>query len=133
MFTRRNKFGARRTNGFASALENAVHEKLLEREKLGLIKNIKQQSTVTLINCDECGTTIKWKVDFSFEELRAVEEIVAETFIVEKQWLLTFAEAKGVETSDYLKKLKLWRKIKPAKLEIWKGNWRYPKLVEVIQ
>ena len=113
----RNKFGARRTNGFASALENAVYQKLLERQVLGEISNIKMQSTVTLIDCDKCGTRMTWKVDFSFEE----------------DGKLAFAEAKGVEDKTYRAKLKRWREIKPAKLYIYKGSWRNPKLVEVIE
>jgi len=114
---RRNKFKAIRTNGMASKLEAAVYNKLLERELLGEIKNIKKQCSVKLVDCDVCGTRLNWKVDFSFEEN-------GET---------VYCEAKGVETSDYRAKLKRWRELKPAKLEIWKGSWRSPKIFEIIE
>jgi hypothetical protein len=112
-----HKYKAKRTDGFPSKLEAAVYGKLLEREKFGLIKNIKRQQVVTLINCDHCGTRMTWKVDFSFEE----------------NGRTVFCEAKGIETDDYKRKVKQWRESPPARLEIWKGIYKNPKLIEVIE
>lgn len=61
-------------------------------------------------------TRINWKVDFSFE----------------KQGVKHYCESKGLETNDYLLKLKLWRKNPPAPLEIWKGTHLRPFLAEKI-
>lgn len=113
------KHRAVRTNGFASKLENAVHQKLLDRQVLGEIKEIKQQCPVVLINCEECGTRVSWKVDFSFVEVSSGKTV--------------YVEAKGVETTDYLRKLKAWKKKPPARLEIWKGKHSHLKLTEVIE
>lgn len=117
LFRRRTKYGAMRTaDGFPSKLERAVFYKLKDREVLGEIKDIQRQSVVVLVAGDK-KERINWKVDFKFERNGEV----------------CYAEAKGFETGEYRLKLRLWRKMKPARLEIWKGNWRYPKLVEVIE
>lgn len=114
---RKNKYRAVRTaDGFPSKLERAVYFKLKDREILGEIKDIQRQSVVVLIEGDK-KTRINWKVDFKFE----------------RNGQACYAEAKGIETGDYRLKLRLWRKMKPARLEIWKGNWRYPKLTEIIE
>lgn len=117
-FTRKNKFGAKRVDGFPSQLERAVYYKLLDRQTLGLISDIKRQQTVVL---QEGGKDVRiaWKLDFSF--------INNETKKTE------YAEAKGFETNDYLLKLKLWRAKRPAPLEIWRGSHKYPKMVERIE
>ncbi len=113
----KSKYRAKPTHGFPSKLEYAVFLKLVERERLGEIRNIKRQQVVSLVDCDHCGTKMQWKVDFSFEEKGAV----------------VYCEAKGIETREYKQKLKAWRKSPPARLEIWKGSWQRPKLVEVIE
>lgn len=115
---KRSKYGAKRTNGFASKLESAVYEKLLEQEKLGQIKDIKCQQTVVLQE-GASDVRIAWKVDFSFFNLQTNE--------------VEYAEAKGFETADYVLKLKIWRFQKPATLYIWKGSHAYPKIAEIIQ
>ena len=43
-----------------------------------------------------------------------------------------FVEAKGVKTDRWLIAEKLWKFYGPAPLELWKGDWRQPKLVELI-
>lgn len=115
---KRNKYKAARTNGLSSKLESAVYDLLKLREKAGEIKDIKLQQTVVL---QEGGKDVRiaWKVDFSFIN-KATEG-------------LEYAEAKGIETGDYRIKLKLWKKNPPAPLEIWKGDYRRPKLVEKIK
>lgn len=114
---KKNKYKAVRTNGFSSKFENAVHEVLLLKQKLGEVKNIKCQQTVVLIP-GPATVRIAWKVDFSYEAPSGETRYV---------------EAKGVETSDYKLKLKLWRSNPPYALEIYKGHYSRPKLVETIE
>lgn len=115
-FWKRNghKYGAVKTaDGFPSKLESAVNQILFLRERAGEIRNIRRQHRVDL------GFGILWKVDFSFE-LCATDETV-------------FCEAKGIEDATYKHKVKMWRNgAGPGKLEIWKGDYRRPVLVEVI-
>lgn len=112
-----NKYGATKTaDGFPSKLERSVYFKLQERERLGLIKDIKRQQTVVLQPGGR-DRRIALKVDFSF---------------IDERGELAYAEAKGFETKDYRVKLKLWRANPPATLEIWKGHYLNPKLTERI-
>lgn len=133
-----NKFGASKTaDGFPSLLERAVFFKLKDREVLGLVRNIERQQTVVLQE-GRRDTRIALKVDFKFEEALWPD---AEKIDVERRtitlgpvkWRVVYAEAKGFETKDWKIKLKLWRAKMPAPLEIWKGNWRSPKLAERIE
>lgn len=109
----RSKYNAVRSGGFGSKLEACVHEILQNRERAGQISDIKQQDRVDL----SCG--IFWKVDFSFTDNNTGERV--------------WCEAKGVETERYRICLKLWRGGHGAgKLEIWKGSYTNPKLVEIV-
>ena len=109
-----NKFGNQRTDGFSSKLEAAVFQILQLREKAGEIADIRQQVTVDLT----CG--IRWKVDFSFYDEAAMRRV--------------WAEAKGCETDRYRICLKLWRGGHgPGDLEIWKGRWQNPTLVDIVK
>lgn len=112
----RNKFGAKRVDGFPSKLEAAVYQLLKLRERAGEISDIKRQQTVVLQEGSR-DVRITWRVDFSFIERNE----------------LVYAEAKGIENADYKLKLKLWRANPPAPLEIWKGHHMRPKLVERIE
>lgn len=114
----KNKYNAKPTGGFPSKLEAALYDQLLLREKLGEIRNIKRQVTVILQDGPR-EEKISWRVDFSFEEAPL--------------WRVVFAEAKGLPTNEYKLKLKLWRRLKPAPLEIWMGNYRNIKRVERIE
>lgn len=116
---RRNKYGAKRADGFPSLLEREVYQILVRREESGEIREIKRQTVVVLKDCKECGDRVTWKIDFSFVDCKSDQ--------------LTYCEAKGVETNDYKKKLKLFKKNAPAPLEIYKGSWQRPKLVERIE
>lgn len=116
---KRHKYKAKPTNGFPSKLESAVYDYLVRRESLGEIAEIKRQCAVVLKNCDVCGTRVSWKVDFSFIETASGE--------------IVYAEAKGVETADYKRKLKLWKKNPPARLEIYKGSGTRIRLVEKVE
>lgn len=113
----RNKFKAQRTNGFSSKLESAVYDMLKSRPN---VKDIKCQQAVVLVPGPR-NVQIKWKVDFSaIEETKNWDGTVSDK--------LTYYEAKGIETSDYKLKLKLWRKNKPAPLEVWKATYSNKKI-----
>lgn len=119
MWRGKSKYKAKRTaDGFPSKLERAVFFKLKDREVLGEITDISRQSVVVLQEGDK-DTRINWKVDFSFIEKATGRKC--------------YAEAKGIETADYKLKLRLWRKLKPAPLEIWKGSWQRPFMKERIE
>ena len=123
-FGRKNKYKAKPADGFGSLLERAVYYRLVDRQLLGEITDIKRQQAVLLseVNKDgspkEDGERRRWKVDFS-----AVEVATGRT---------VYFEAKGYETNDYIRKRNLWRKNPPARLEIWKGTHQRLRLVEVI-
>lgn len=112
-----NKYKAKRTeaNGrsFPSKLEAAVFSIYEAMQKVGEIYDLKQYSTVHLSEAK-----IAWKIDGSFR--------IAETGELE------YFEAKGVETPDYLIKLKLYKHYGPAKLSIWKGTAERPRLHETV-
>ena len=121
MFKRRskfNKYNAKRIDGFPSMLERSVFMILLARERDGELTNIKRQQRVVLQDGDK-DVLIAWKVDFSAEVVATKETI--------------YIESKGIETNDYVLKLKLWRKNPPATLEIWKGSHAKPYLHERIE
>lgn len=112
-----NKFKAIKTRGFASKMEAAGFDLLKLREMAGEIKDIKCQQAVTLAQGN--GLKLRWKIDFSF--------VIAATGQLE------YAEIKGVETSDYRIKLKLYKMNPPAPLTIYKGNYRRLYIVERIE
>lgn len=117
MFKQRNH-GAKKTNGRASKLENAVFLILKAREQKGEIKEIKEQQVVVLQEGKRIQR-ITWRIDFSFVDCKTDE--------------LNYCEAKGFATDVYKLKLKLYRANPPAPLEVWKGNWTYPVLAERIE
>lgn len=115
----KSKYGARRTNCLAkkhphgSALEASVCDLLSAREQANEISEVKWIATVRLTK------TVTWKVDFA-----ATDNKTGKRF-----WI----EAKGKEMADYRIKKKLWAEgFGPGKLEIWKGDWKRPKLAETI-
>lgn len=125
---KRSKYGAVRTNGMGSMLEAAVYQILELRQKAGHIADLKQQVSVELgeeffvsANTGKIKKRIvRWKVDFSYFD-KALRQTV-------------WAEAKGVETAHYRKQKRLWKAgAGPGRLEIYKGSWRRPRLVEVIE
>lgn len=115
---RANKFFAKRSGGFPSKLESAVYGQLLLREKMGEIKDIKRQQQVVLQGGGN-DTRITWRLDFSAIDVKTEK--------------LFYIEAKGIETSDFKLKLKMWRMLKPAPLEIWRGNYSRPFMAERIE
>lgn len=112
---RKNKYRAKATNGFPSKLESAVYDYLKRRESFGEISDIKRQQQVVLQDGPR-EMRITWRVDFSYV----------------KDGETIFVEAKGIETSDYKLKLKMWRKLRPATLEIYKGDYRNIVLAEKV-
>lgn len=125
---REHKFNADTSGGGSSKLERSVHALLLLREKSGEIDDIKRQCSVELgieivISArtqKERRRIIRWKVDFCFRVVKTDE----------RMW----AEAKGIETRLYRKQLRLWREgAGPGRIEIWKGNYRRPRLVEIVE
>lgn len=110
-----HKYGARRTiidgKAFPSKLEAAVYSILSLMQKAGEISDLSCQHTVRISEAQ-----IPWKVDFSFT----------------RDGKTVYCEAKGIETSDYLIKKKLWKYYGPGKLEIYKGRYTNPKIAEVI-
>lgn len=112
---RRPKYGNKRTaNGFPSKLEEAVYNLLQLFVKGGEIKDLVRQPQVRLTKAG-----IGYKPDFKYTDCKTGEDV----------WV----EAKGVETEGYLIRKRLWKHYGPGKLEIYKGTYRRPKLVEVIQ
>jgi hypothetical protein len=113
-FKSANKFGAIRTDGFASKGEAAVFQILKLREKSGEITGIRHPARVHLT----CG--IYWNVDFNFISVKSGHTI--------------WAEYKGFEDRRYRMCKKLWEGgFGPGTLEIWKGSWMRPMLVEVVK
>ena len=107
----KGKFGATRTaSGFPSKLEEAVFNILCLREKAGEIRNIRRQHSVPVV------IEINWKCDFSFEDCKTGETVLA--------------EAKGMVDPRFamIKRGKI-----PYRLEIWKGHHLRPHLDEVIE
>lgn len=114
MWRRKSKYRAKRTaDGFPSKLERAVYFKLKDREALGEISDIRRQHVVVLQEGDK-ETRINWKIDFSFLDNKSGKRC--------------FCEAKGVEDLSYKLKLKLFLKLKPGPIEIWKGSYLRPFL-----
>jgi hypothetical protein len=111
-FRGRNKFNAKRVNGFASKLEAAVYSILIARQMAGEIKNIKCQQVVVLSDAK-----INYKADFSYEA---------------QDGSTVWVEAKGVEQEIWRLKKKLWSAYGPGKLEIYKGSYQRPFLAETL-
>lgn len=108
-----NKYGAKKSGDFPSKLEASVYQLLLLREKAKEISEIKRQVRVELT--DACIAT---KVDFSFTENSTGQTV--------------FCEAKGVETERWNLIKRLWRFYGAGPLEIFKGTYMRPQLVETI-
>jgi hypothetical protein len=127
-----HKYGAVKTvcsagHPHPSGLECAVCEILMQRERAGDIRDLKWQCTVDL------GFGVRWKVDWGFEQKSG--QLLTDPLGVSKskEWIPTYAEAKGAETKDYKLKLRMWKDGRgPAPLEIWKGSAQRPTLVETI-
>lgn len=121
------KFGAEKCSGLESKLEAAVFGILKLRERAKEIRNIRIKRGVLLAvetvknqrTGKERKRDVRWKVDFSFERV--------------SDGVRVWCEAKGVESDLYHRQLRLWRDgAGPGPLEIWKGSWQRPILVELV-
>lgn len=118
---RKTKYGNKRTGkgaeGYDSLLEERVGSDLYLREKAGEISNIRRQVTVVLQEGSN-KERIAVKIDFV-----AFDETAKKDFAI---------EAKGCSTPRWSLCLKLWRVLKPMKLEIWGGTHKSPRLIETV-
>lgn len=99
---------------FASKLEAAVFDILKWREKAGEIRDIQCQDSIYLTDA-----RIEYRADFRFT-VATTGEVV-------------WAEAKGFENEKWPLKRRLWIYYGPGALEIYKGTYESPKLVEVLK
>lgn len=113
------KYGSRKTkcswaqHPHPSALEASVCDQHHLLEVAGQITEFKWIASVQLTR------RVKWKVDFSYWDVVRAKRV----------WV----EAKGAEDLGYKVKKTLWSEgFGPGELQIWKGNYLRPKLVEVI-
>lgn len=115
---RKNKYGATRVeydnHSFSSKLEASVYTMLKVRENAGEIKDIKAQISIYLTEAK-----IQYIVDFMFIDVKTGSNI--------------YCEAKGMETSSWRIKRKLWMFYGPGPLEIYKGTHLRPFLHEIIK
>lgn len=117
-----HKFGAKKveasslTDGrsFPSRLEANTYLMLKAMAQAGEIRIEQVQDKVFLTDAE-----IEYRPDF-----RCFDLATSTTF---------YAEAKGIETSDWRIKLRLWRVYGPAPLRIYKaGTGNQPKLHEIV-
>lgn len=99
---------------FPSKLERDVYELLLQRQKLGEIKDLQCQIQVHLTKAK-----ILYKPDFKY--FNCVNEQTE------------YAEAKGFETNIWNLKKRLWKFYGPAKLFIYKASGKIIVLSEIIE
>lgn len=115
-----NKYGAKKTfydgQKFDSKYECSVYQFLRKREQLGEISGLERQITVRFFNLPKKSEDIALRVDFKFIENG--REI--------------YAEAKGMETKDWLIKKKLWKLLVKKELRIYQDGGNNPKLKEVL-
>ncbi len=102
--------------GFHSKAEATLYHELKLRERAGEITNLRCQHHVRFKTEDH--GKIHMIPDFSYEVVATGE--------------LRFAEFKGFETNDWLRKRKAWKVGGPAVLEVYKGKEGYVRCVEVI-
>lgn len=113
----KHKYGATRVShagySFASKLEASVFQMLTLMERAGEIAEIQVQDTVYLTDA-----RIQFIPDFKVKNLKTGEY----------EW----HEAKGIATPQFQIKRKLWMYYGPGLLNIWKGTWIKPVLIETI-
>lgn len=116
-----SKFGNRTSRGldgrsYHSALEASVSNWLLAQEKAGEIQILKRQQHIHFFSLDV--KLCEYWPDFTVKNLSSGE--------------IYWIEAKGKENTDWLIKLNLWRAGGPGRLDLIKGDWKAPRLVESI-
>lgn len=98
---------------FASQLEAALYDILVQRKADGEIDDIQLQPQVRLTRAG-----ILMKPDFRATCTATGKEL--------------YFEAKGFETDIWRLKRRLWEVYGPGPLEVWKGSAKRPRLVEVV-
>lgn len=106
-----NKFGARKTGGYASRKEARRAAELRALEKAGAIENLREQVKFELIPTQwgECGTDLKGRpVKVCVE--RACSYVADFVYDIDGETVVE--DTKGVRTKDYIikRKLMLWLK-----------------------
>lgn len=111
------KYGAKEVNKsgrrFDSKLESALHDYLLEQERAGEIRDIKQQVRVKLTLAE-----IVYIPDFSYIDVKTGKTC--------------YAESKGFETDVWRIKRRLWAFYGCGPLFVFKGSYKKLYLHEVI-
>lgn len=101
---------------YHSGLEASVSNWLLAQEKAGEISIIKRQQHIHLFSLDV--KLCEYWPDFTILDKRTQE--------------IYWVEAKGAEKPEWAIKLNLWRAGGPGRLDIIKGRWSSPRLVESV-
>jgi Protein of unknown function (DUF1064) len=104
---------------FGSKLEAAVYQMLKLRMKAGEIASIQVQDHITI--CGPAGHECPRKVEY-------ISDFKCGQFDGTSFWV----EAKGFENDRWPMKKTLWKHYGPGRLEIWKGTYRNPVLVETV-
>lgn len=104
---------AKSGRAYASKLESSLHDYLINMERAGEIREIKQQVRVKL-----SAAEIVLIPDYS-----AVEVSTGQT---------VFYESKGFETPEWRIKRRLWLAYGPSRLYVFKGTYKCLKLKEVL-
>ena len=117
-YSRHNKFGNTKQecslgHSHASKLESAVCGIISLRQKAGELELLQSQDHVYLTKA-----RILYIPDF-----KCLDKVTGETFYI---------ESKGYEDQKWPIKKRLWKHYGPGRLEIWTGNYRNPKLDEII-
>lgn len=90
---KRNKYGAKKTNGYDSKAEAKYAMKLGMLKQAGVIVDWLEQVPIKL------GDGITYRVDF---------------MIIKSDWTVKFVEVKGFQTKEYRIKRKLLDQVRPA-------------------
>lgn len=122
----RTRQGEKRTEydgySFSSKLEASVYQQLKLRQKAGEFDEIKCQVTVRVCGVigHECMTHGKIDYIVDFECIKIGDSPF-------------YVEAKGFETPHWKLKKRLWMHNGPGRLEIYKGTWLRPVLIETVR
>lgn len=106
---------------FGSKLEAAVYQILYFRLLAGEIKEIQQQDHLLL--CGPPGHECDHKSRIQY---------IADFKCTRPAGTVFWVEAKGFKTEGWEIKKRLYRHYGPGALEIWGGDWKRPKLTEMI-
>lgn len=107
--SKKNKYGAKKSGGYASRKEHQRANQLKLMQRAGLISGLREQVSYELIPAQygTCGKDFKGKVTKICLE-RAVRYIA--DFVYEQDGVTVVEDTKGVRTKEYIikRKLMLW-------------------------